>query len=272
MAIRPPLTAEQLEEYSAAGFLHPIEVLDPGEAGWFRSQYDRVATLLGGAPKAVRMTQVHRFYRWAWDLAVHATVLDAVESVLGPDILVWSAQVFPKPARDPGYISMHQDGTYWGLDGGEVTTAWIALTASRRENGCMRLLPGSHHSAILPHNDTFAPDNLLTRGQVVQAEYDEEDVVDIELAPGEMSLHHVRAIHGSHSNPSDDPRIGFAIRYMTPQVRPVRPGEGAVLVRGTDRCGNWVLRNDPPSFPSIESAVRAHQAEAERFVAALTRD
>jgi ectoine hydroxylase-related dioxygenase (phytanoyl-CoA dioxygenase family) len=252
--------------------LHPIEVLDRDEADWFRSQYDSVTAMLGGAPKAIQMTQVHRFYGWAWELASHPAVLNAVESVLGPDILLWSAQVFPKPARDSGYITMHQDGTYWGLDGGEVTTAWIALTASTRENGCMRLLPGSHRSAILPHNDTFATDNLLTRGQEVQAEYDEKDVVDIELKPGQMSLHHVRAIHGSRSNPSDTPRIGFAIRYMTPEVRPVRPGESAALVRGVDRCGNWVLRSDPPAFPSLQSAVRAHQAEAERFVAKLTRD
>ena len=272
MATRPPLTAEQVNEYDAAGFLHPIEVLDRDEADWFRSQYDSVTAMLGGAPKAIQMTQVHRFYGWAWELASHPAVLNAVESVLGPDILLWSAQVFPKPARDSGYITMHQDGTYWGLDGGEVTTAWIALTASTRENGCMRLLPGSHRSAILPHNDTFATDNLLTRGQEVQAEYDEKDVVDIELKPGQMSLHHVRAIHGSRSNPSDTPRIGFAIRYMTPEVRPVRPGESAALVRGVDRCGNWVLRSDPPAFPSLQSAVRAHQAEAERFVAKLTRD
>ena len=134
------------------------------------------------------------------------------------------------------------------------------------------MLPRSHLSDILPHKDTYAADNLLTRGQHVQAEYDEDDVVDGELEPGQMSLHHVRAIHGSRRNRSDRPRTGFAIRYMTPEVKPLRPGESAALVRGSDCCGNWVLRNDPPVYPSMESAVRAHQAEATRFVAALTRD
>ena len=272
MAIRPPLTPDRVGEYAEAGYLHPIAVLDPDEAERYRSAYDRVATLLGGAPRAVQLTQSHRFYRWAWELASHPLVLDAVESVLGPDLMVWSAQVFPKPARDRGYITMHQDGTYWGLEGGEVTTAWIALTASARRNGCMRILPRSHRSSLLPHKDTYAADNLLTRGQVVEADFDERDVADIELEAGEMSLHHVRAIHGSHGNSSDEPRIGFAIRYMTPQVRPLRVGETAALVRGIDTCGNWILRNDPPSYPSLEMAVRAHQAEAERFVAALTRD
>ena len=270
--MRPPLTAKQVDEYGATGMLYPIDVMSREEADRYRSYYDSVAALLGGAPKAVQMSQVHRFYDWAWELASHPAVLDVVDSVLGPDILVWSAQVFPKPARDQGYISMHQDGTYWGLEGGEVTTAWIALTASTRANGCMRLLPRSHLSDILPHKDTYAADNLLTRGQHVQAEYDEDDVVDVELEPGQMSLHHVRAIHGSHRNRSDRPRIGFAIRYMTPEVKPLRPGESAALVRGSDCCGNWVLRNDPPVYPSMESAVRAHQAEATRFVAALTRD
>ena len=270
--MRPSLTTAQVDAYGEAGFLHPIEVLDCDEAARFRSEYERVAGMLGGAPKAVRLTQIHRFYGWAWELASHPAVLDAVESVIGPDILVWSAQVFPKSARDPGYISMHQDGTYWGLEGGSVTTAWIALTASTKENGCMRLLPGSHLSKILPHSDTFAENNLLTRGQVVQAEYDERDVVDIELEPGQMSLHHVRAIHGSHGNRTDGPRIGFAARYITPEVKPLRQGQGAALLRGVDRCGNWARHDGPPAFASLRSAVRAHQAEAERFVAALTDD
>lgn len=270
--MRPSLTPAHVEKYGEAGFLFPIDVLGPDGAARFRREYERVAGILGGAPEAVRLTQIHRFYEWAWDLATYPPVLDAVEAVLGPDIMVWSAQVFPKAARDPGYISMHQDGTYWGLEGGAVTTAWIALTASTKENGCMRLLPGSHRSAILPHSDTFAAHNLLTRGQVVQAEYDDRDVVDVELQPGQMSLHHVRAIHGSHSNRSDSSRIGFAIRYMTPEVRPLRPGQGAALVRGADRFGNWVLHGGPPSYPSLRSAVRAHQAEAERFIATLKND
>ena len=270
--MRPSLTPAQAAAYREVGFLYPIDALRRDEAARFRSEYERVAVLLGGSPKAVRLTQIHRFYGWAWELSSHPAVLDAVEAVIGSDIMVWSAQVFPKAARDPGYISMHQDATYWGLQGGEVTTAWIALTPSTKENGCMRLLPGSHRSAVLPHSDTFAADNLLTRGQVVQAQYDERDVVDVELEPGQMSLHHVRAIHGSHRNRSDGPRIGFAIRYMTPEVRPLRPGQRAALVRGSDRSGNWVLHDGPPSYPTLRSAVRAHQAEAERFVAALTND
>ena len=270
--MRSRLTADRIGEYRETGFLFPVDVLEPAEAERYLAEYEAVAAALGGSPKAVQMTQIHRYYRWAWDLGFHPAVLDAVESVLGPDIMLWSAQVFAKRARDPGYITMHQDGTYWGLEGGEVTTAWVALTGSTSENGCMRLLPGSHRWSIQPHTDTYAAQNLLTRGQEVQADYNETDVVDIELRPGQMSLHHVRAVHGSYANASDRPRVGFAIRYMTPDVKPQRPGQVAVLVRGRDRFGNWVLQDDPPGYPSMASAVRAHQAAADRFVAELTRD
>ena len=267
-----PLTPAQVHEYEKAGFVHPVDVLDPPEADAYRSRYEDVASLLGGAPKAVQMIQVHRFYEWAWELCTHSAVLDAVESLLGPNILLWSASVFAKAPRDPGHVTMHQDGTYWGLDGGEVTTAWIALTASNTDNGCMRVLPGSHRSAILRHEDTYAADNLLTRGQQVQVKYDESEVVDLQLLPGQMSLHHVRAIHGSRANRSDRSRIGLAIRYMTPDVKPEGATQSAALVRGKDPYGNWQLHGGPPRFPSLERAVREHQAEAAQFVAALTAE
>lgn len=272
MAMHAAPTVAQVEEYREAGLLFPIDVLEPWEAARYRAEYRLVAALLGGNPKAVQLTQIHRFYRWAWELASHPRVLDAVEAVLGPDILAWSAQVFPKAAGDSGYISMHQDGTYWGLEGGQVVSAWIALTDSTVANGCMRVVPGSHRSGILPHTDTFAEDNLLTRGQEVQAECNEDDIVDIELKAGQMSLHHVQAIHGSNSNRSAEPRIGFVARYMTPQVQPLRPGQKAALVRGRDTCGNWELHQGPPRYASLRAATRAHAAEAERFVAQLTRD
>lgn len=267
-----PLTPAQRDRYDKTGLLCPIDALELSETERYRGAYFRVAAAFGGAPSAAQMSQIHHFYPWAWELATHPKVLDAAEGVLGGDILLWAASVFPKSARDPGYVSMHQDGTYWGLEGGAVTTAWIALTDSTRANGCMRLLPGSHRMEIQPHADTFAEDNLLTRGQVIQVAYDESDVVDVELRAGQLSLHHVRAIHGSHANGSDTPRIGFAARFVTPDAKPLLPGQTAALVRGSDRFGNWNLQNDPPEFPSMESAVLAHRAAAAKFVEALTAD
>ena len=264
------LSDNQRDQYRETGLAFPIRVLSQAEASGHLASYRATDRATGGAGKAAQMPQVHRFFDWAWELSTDPRVLDAVESVIGPDILLWSASVFPKLPLDPGHVTMHQDGTYWGLEGGAVTTAWIALTESTVANGCMRVVPGSHRLQIQPHKDTYGADNLLTRGQVVQVEYDESEVVDVELEPGEMSLHHVRAIHGSRCNGTEYARVGFAARYVTPDARPTLPGQTAALVRGSDSPGNWDMVEGPPGFGSLASAARAHRREAEKFVATLT--
>ncbi|MBI1353775.1 MAG: phytanoyl-CoA dioxygenase [Acidobacteria bacterium] len=258
------------DSYAEQGYLFPIPALSPEEAARHRDAYLRLATALGGAPKATELALLHLYYDWAWELIHHPRVLDAVESVLGPNILVWASSVFPKRAHDPGYISMHQDGTYWGLDEGEITTAWIALTPSTPKNGCMRVVAGSHLKPILPHKETWAENNLLTRGQEVQVDVKDEEITDISLQPGEMSLHHVRIIHGSNPNPSDVPRVGYAIRYMTPDVRPQGAEHPAVLVRGKDTRGHWALTERPPAFATFDEALAAHRAASAEHLRALT--
>ena len=156
----------------------------PSEAARFRAAFEDVTARLGGRPTSQDLSQTHLYFPWAYELATHPAILDAVEAVLGPDLLVWTVSIFAKYPRDPGYISWHQDGTYWGLDSPQVTTAWVALTDSVVANGCMRVVPGSHTSPILPHKDTYAPNNLLSRGQEVQAEVDEKDAVDVVLQAG----------------------------------------------------------------------------------------
>ena len=123
--------------------------------------------------------------------------------MIGPDILCWSTGFFTKNARDPSYVSWHQDSTYWGLEPPDIVTAWVALSDSTLANGAMRVIPGTHLMDQLAHHDTFAPDNLLSRGQEIAVEVDEREAVALELRAGEMSLHHVRLIHGSDPNPSD---------------------------------------------------------------------
>ena len=179
---------------------------------------------------------------------------------------MWTVSIFPKYPRDPGYISWHQDGTYWGLDSTRVTTAWVALTDSTVETGCMRVVPGSHRRPILPHRDTYAPDNRLSRGQEIEVAVDETDAVDVVLRAGEMSLHHVNIIHGSNPNPSDRSRIGFAPRFTTPATRQI-DGEPptAVLARGRDGYGHFQLLPAPPAL-GLEEAVVAQQAAAGRFL------
>jgi hypothetical protein len=263
------LNASDVERYHRDGIIFPVPALTPGEAARFRAAFEDVTARLGGRPTSQDLSQTHLYFPWAYELATHPAILDAVEAVLGPDLLVWTVSIFAKYPRDPGYISWHQDGTYWGLDSPQVTTAWVALTDSVVANGCMRVVSGSHRNPILPHKDTYAPQNLLSRGQEVQAEVDDKDAVDVVLKAGQMSLHHVNIIHGSNPNPSDGPRFGFAIRFTTPRTRQI-DGEPptAVLARGRDDYHHFELLPAPPAL-SIEAAVAAQQAEARRLLTAL---
>jgi ectoine hydroxylase-related dioxygenase (phytanoyl-CoA dioxygenase family) len=172
-------------------------------------------------------------------------ILDAVETVLGPNLLVWDSGWFAKMPGDKKYVAWHQDGIYFGLHPPNVVTAWVALTDSTPENGCLRVVPGSHGKNLI-HRETGAPDNALSRGQEIAVEVDESQAVDIVLQPGELSLHHVGIVHGSNPNTSDRPRIGLAIRYLTPDVVHHGPERQlALLVRGKDEFGHFELLDRP---------------------------
>ncbi len=161
-------------------------------------------------------------------------ILDAVEDLLGPNILCWSTGLFVKEAGDPAFVSWHQDATYWGLAPHDVVTAWVAVSPATVESGAMRFLPGSHIGPFSTHTNTFDQHNLLSRGQTI-AQVDETRAIDAVLRPGQFSLHHVRLAHESRPNRSDDRRIGIAIRYTAPHVRQVVAAQdSALLVRGVD--------------------------------------
>ena len=252
------LTPEQIERYNDTGVLFPIPVLSQGQVKASQRGYSDLMAAFGRKPKSVELAVTHLNFPWAYDLVTHPAVLDAVEGVLGPDLLVWASSIFAKPPHDPGYITFHQDATYWGLDSPQVTTAWIALSPSTVENGCMRVVPGTHTHEIHPHTETWADDNLLSRGQEIQVEVNEEEVVDAVLQPGEMSLHHVNIIHGSNANPTDVPRIGFAIRYITPKVKQAKPDHPAVLARGEDRYRHYELMTQQPPLRSTAETLQEH--------------
>ena len=157
-------------------------------------------------------------------------------------------------------MSWHQDSTYWGLDPADIVTAWVALSESTAENGAMRVMPDTHKMDQVPHRDTFAEGNLLSRGQEIAVEVDESKAVMLELQPGEMSLHHVRSIHGSDPNPSGKRRIGFAIRYLPTYVRQVVGShDSATLVRGVDEFHNFAPERRPDT--DFSPAARAFHAE-----------
>ena len=187
----------------------------------------------------------HLHSKWVGDLVRHPRVLDAVESILGPNLLVWRSVFFVKPAGDPRYIAWHQDSAYWGLSSDDEVTAWIALTESTVQNGCLRVVPGSHLRPAVPHELEFAENNLLVRGQRALVDVAEGEQRRLELLPGEMSLHHVRMLHGSAGNASDGPRVGLAVRYIATHVRQRGWRNSATLVRGKDEFGNFDLEPEP---------------------------
>jgi non-heme Fe2+,alpha-ketoglutarate-dependent halogenase len=254
------LSSEALAGYHRDGFSFPIPVLTSAEALALRRRVEAVEAAHGGRLAGELRQKPHLLLTWLADLVRHPRILDAVEDVLGPNLLVWSTSFFTKEARDPAFVSWHQDATYWGLSEPDVLTAWVAFTDATVKNGAMRMVPGSHGEQ-LAHRDTFAPHNLLSRGQEIAVEVDDARGVDVVLRAGEMSLHHVRMVHGSPANRSDDRRIGFAIRYIPTYVRQIAGGEdGAMLVRGVDDYHHFVPERAPESDLSPEA--RAHHAES----------
>jgi non-heme Fe2+,alpha-ketoglutarate-dependent halogenase len=243
--------------YREHGYYAPIRVMSAGEVAGVRRRLEAYEAAHGVLKGSMRHKS-HLLFTWLDDLIRHPAILDAVESVIGPDILCWSSTFFIKEARDPGFVSWHQDSTYWGLEPADIVTAWVALSESTAENGAMRVIPDTQKLEQIVHRDTFAADNLLTRGQEIAVDVDEGKAVMLALQPGEMSLHHVRLIHGSDPNPSGKRRIGFAIRYLPTRVRQVvGTRDSATLVRGVDRFGNFEPEYRPESDLS-DAAIAFH--------------
>jgi hypothetical protein len=246
------LSAEKQEFYAENGYLYPIRVFSDTETAEFRRQFDDYTAqnkdlLDKMIPRERRAVYAltHLMLPWVYQIAAHPRVLDAVEGAIGPNILVWGSDWFVKFARDPAFISWHQDGAYWGLNPPKVTTAWIALSPSTLENGCMQVMPGTQQTQ-LPQRETYALDNALSRGQEIALEVDESKAVAMTLDAGEMSLHHIGIAHGSKANSSDKPRIGIAVRYIAPEV--VQNGverQIVQLVRGKDDYGHFEIVGPP---------------------------
>ena len=253
------LTEAAVRQYQNLGYYSPVPVMDPAEAHALRDRLEAFEANAGRLTGKLRH-KPHLLFTWLSDLIHHPRILDAVEDVIGPDILCWGTSFFIKEPRTRSFVSWHQDSTYWGLDPADVITAWVAFSDSNAENGAMRVIPGSHMIDQVPHRDTFSPENLLSRGQEVMVDVDDRQAVMMPLRAGEMSLHHVRLIHGSDPNPSDTRRVGFAIRYIPTHVRQIAGAhDAATLVRGVDRFGHFAAEERPDADMS-ESAL-AHHAD-----------
>jgi hypothetical protein len=265
------LSDAALRQYQEEGYFSPVRVLSTAEAADLRHRLESYEAGAGVLRGKLRQKS-HLLFTWLNDLIRHPRILDAVEDVIGPDILCWGSSFFIKEVRNPGFVSWHQDSTYWGLEPPDVVTAWVALSDSSAANGAMRVVPGTHKLDQIPHNDTFRPENLLSRGQEIMVEVDEAKAVMLALQAGEMSLHHVRLIHGSDPNPSDQRRIGFAIRYIPTYVRQVAGAhDSATLVHGVDRYGHFEEEERPDADMS-PAAVAHHAAVTGAHSQILMRD
>jgi ectoine hydroxylase-related dioxygenase (phytanoyl-CoA dioxygenase family) len=254
------LSDEAVAQFQSGGFICPVDVLSPDEVAQVRRDLSDLEDRLGARLR--RVDHCHLFFRWAYDLVRHPRVGDAVEDVLGPDVFVHSSRVFSKPARDPAFVTWHQDGLYSHLNTTPALSAWIALSESTPANGCVRVVAGTHREARRPHRETFGADNLLNHGEEVCDAIDPARVRDLVLSPGQMSIHHVNLIHGSEPNRSDTPRIGFAVSYITPAAG--RTKLPVLRVRGEATPPDFDLVEGPPDYRDADAAIEARSAFVRR--------
>jgi non-haem Fe2+, alpha-ketoglutarate-dependent halogenase len=240
----PKLLAEdQVASFRRDGFLGPIDLLTTGEAAEVRRRIEEVEAKTKSQIQKDFKIKAHLPFPWLCDIISHPVLLDAVEDIIGPDILCWGSSFFQKEAHDPGFVSWHQDSTYYGIEPPDTLTAWVAISESSLESGCIRFIPGSHDQGLYPHLELKAEDNLLTRGQTIEG-IDEAAAVPVPLKAGQFSFHWEDTVHGSDPNNSGDRRIGLSIHYVAPTVRDAKyAGASAMLLRGTDDLGHWL--HDP---------------------------
>lgn len=236
------LSPRQIEDYRRDGFLFPIEIFSSAEAERFRVAFE---SLIDSSRdySLKRFDRLHQFFDWAYQIVTHKALLDVVECILGDDILVYGTLVFAKQPHDLRYASWHQDSFYSNLHLTPSTTAWIALTPSHQKNGCMRVIPGSHRLGSMEHENIVDENMLNRRGERIKTDVDESEAVDVELQPGEISLHESTLVHSSNPNTSDEPRIGFIVRFVTSRMR--NPNVRLMRVRGDGDCSHLDLAEGP---------------------------
>jgi len=244
----PALASTIATAYAKNGYFFPYDVTSETEAAGLLADLEAAEAEVAG--DRARLSMVRSFPAQLLPsfagLVRHPRLIEAVSQILGPDLLVWGSGLFIKEASSRSYVSWHQDLNYWGLDGEQEVTAWFALTPSNLENGCMRFVPGSHEKKVVPHVDSFAQDNLLTRGQEIAVEVDEASAVNVVLRAGQASFHHGHMFHASGPNGTNSRRIGAALRYIAPSMKQ-KSGDKLLVshVSGKDEYGHFNVAPPP---------------------------
>jgi hypothetical protein len=234
------LSESDIEQFQRDGYVSPIPVLSSQEAHGLRQKLQKVEVDQGGALYPEQRSKSFMLFKWLNDLIRDPRVLDPVEQLIGPDILLWNTIFWIKEAGSKSFISWHQDTKYWGLSSDQVVTAWIALSPASIEAGCMRVMPGTHIGEVLNHEDRNHSDNMLTRGQEITTGVDDDRAVFMPLEVGQMSIHNYRLAHASGPNESKDRRIGISMHFLPPDTEQiVGSWDCASLVRGKDTFRNF---------------------------------
>jgi ectoine hydroxylase-related dioxygenase (phytanoyl-CoA dioxygenase family) len=243
------VTKESIADtYARDGFVFPIDAVSEAEARAIRADLESAEAELAHDRERLGLLRSYsdRLLPSFDRLIRNPNLIAAVTPILGPDLMVWSAGLFIKEANTPSVVTWHQDLTYWGLDKVDEVTAWVALSPATVASGCMRFVPGSHTRQIVPHVDTFAENNLLSRGQEIAVEVDEDAGVNVILNTGQASLHHGHLFHSSGPNSTDDRRIGVAIRYINPSMQQKSGDRSLVtMVSGEDRYDHFTVVGKP---------------------------
>ena len=259
------LTKDQIRSFKKEGFISPIDVFTQEEALEIRKALEEAEVKWPKAFVGANRNNAHLNIKCLDEIVHNTNLVNAIEDLIGPDILNYGTVLFIKEPQDPGFVSWHQDARYMGLEPHVGITAWVALSEANDKSGCMQMIPGSH-TEIKDHNDTFGEDNILTRGQEVQG-VDGSKGVSTPLHPGQMSIHSARVVHSSQANNSDDRRIGFVIQpYMPPDVKQTLSKSYAQRVRGSDPYGHFKLIDRPkvdmdPSNLAIKEKVNKTWAD-----------
>ena len=242
------LKKEHIEQYHDQGFISPVKVMSEKDALLIKEELEHVEEEFPNEINAESRNNLHLSFAFLDAIAHNTIIVDAMEDLIGPNISLWASVMFIKEPSSKHYVSWHQDATYMGLDTLDFPTPWIALSPSNKETGCMTMISGSHKTKIQEHEDTFAKNNILTRGQAIQ-NVDESKAVDLILRPGEMSIHHGAVIHGSQPNNSNQRRIGFSLQsYMPNNVKQVIGRNIWTHVRGLKRDDMDGILLDRPKF------------------------
>ena len=228
------LTLDQLKQYEEEGYVAPIDVLSKEEAKEVRDEIELIEKKWPNELEGLGRNYIHLISPVFDKVCNNKKILDAVESLIGKNILVCGTTLFVKNPNEKGFVSFHQDAKYIGLEPYNWVTAWVAITDANEENGCMRMWSGSHKNDLQYHNQKFDENNLLTRGQTVE-NVPLNETKPVILKAGQISLHHPKIVHGSGLNKSNDRRIGFVVQsYIGTNVKQVLGKMYVQQARGDD--------------------------------------